>query len=315
MNDLKWEKLGLLLEPDKDREWLATRAGASCVVPIDKNGLFRVYITGKDYNNRSRIGIAFLDLNTLELSDVSENPVIDLGERGTFDENGTSYPFVLPRDKTYFMYYVGWVVGVQVPWYNGLGLAISSDGVNFNKFSKAPLLERDQTDYLGIGSMCILEDQGILKMWYSRFESWGKNNYDHKHYYHIKYAESLDGLKWNRFDKICIDFKDKTFEYAIAKPSVLKLNGRYYMWYSYRGNAYAIGFAVSDDGKTWRRYDELAGIEYSREGWDSEMQCYAYVFEYGDKIWMLYNGNNYGSSGLGLASLSTKDFIRVTKDL
>jgi hypothetical protein len=58
-----------------------------------------------------------------------------------------------------------------------------------------------------------------------------------------------------------------------------------------------------------------SGIEYSNEGWDNQMQCYAYVFEFGDKLWMLYNGNDYGASGLGLASLSKEDFIKATFNL
>jgi hypothetical protein len=62
-------------------------------------------------------------------------------------------------------------------------------------------------------------------MWYSRFESWGKDTVgDHKHYYNIKYAESTDGINIGTdLNNICIDFKDKKYEYAIAKPSVLKL--------------------------------------------------------------------------------------------
>ena len=315
MNKFYWEKLGLILEPNLSLDWLATWAGASCAIPLDTEGNFRIYITGKDIYNRSRIGTAILNLKNIIVSELSENPVIDLGERGTFDENGTSYPFVLTKDNKYYLYYLGWVQGVQVPWYNGLGLAISSDGINFKKYSRAPVFERDHSDYLGVGSMFIISEEKKLKMWYSRFESWGKDTVDHKHYYNIKYAESTDGINWNRFNNICIDFKDKKYEYAIAKPSVLKLSGKYYMWYSYRGESYAIGFAVSDDGINWRRYDDYSGIEYSNEGWDNQMQCYAYVFEFGDKLWMLYNGNDYGASGLGLASLSKKDFITATCNL
>ena len=41
----------------------------------------------------------------------------------------------------------------------------------------------------------------------------------------------------------------------------------------------------------------------SESGWDSEMVCYPYVFEYNDKLYMLYNGNGYGKTGIGLAVL------------
>ena len=50
-----------------------------------------------------------------------------------------------------------------------------------------------------------------------------------------------------------------------------------------------------------RRNDELAGIDVSPEGWDSEMICYPYIFEHRGLLYMLYNGNGYGKTGFGLA--------------
>jgi len=310
----RWTKLGCLLEPDPTREWLATWAGASCVLPLNDRRC-RVYITGKDTHGRARIGTAVLEIADRRLTELSAAPIIDLGERGSFDENGTSYPFAMRMGAQVHLYYLGWIRGVHVPWYNGLGLAVSNDGVAFTKASKAPVFDRNEDDYLGIGSMCLLNEEDRLKMWYSRFERWGRDETDHKHYYNIKYAESADGRSWARDKAICIDFVDPVTEYAIAKPSVLKLRGRYFMWYSHRGPSYAIGFAVSDDGRRWRRHDALVGIEYSTTGWDSEMQCYAHVFETGGTLYMLYNGNGYGATGLGLASMSTDAFVAMTATL
>ena len=75
------------------------------------------------------------------------------------------------------------------------------------------------------------------------------------------------------------------------------------MWYSYRGEYYKIGYAESKDGINWTRKDDEAGIDISKEGWDSEMICYPFVFNHGDQKYMLYNGNGYGRSGVGLAML------------
>ena len=99
---------------------------------------------------------------------------------------------------------------------------------------------------------------------------------------------------------MCIDFKSKD-EYAIARPCVLKENGFYRMWYSYRGEHYRIGYAESEDGIRWQRKDEEAGIDISESGWDSEMVEYAFVFSHDSKKYMLYNGNDYGKTGLGYA--------------
>ena len=81
----------------------------------------------------------------------------------------------------------------------------------------------------------------------------------------------------------------------------------YKMWYSYRGNgaiaSYRIGFAESDDGKKWIRKDTSAGIDISKDGWDSEMICYPCIFDYLDNRYMFYNGNGYGKTGFGVARL------------
>ena len=86
-------------------------------------------------------------------------------------------------------------------------------------------------------------------------------------------------------------------------PACLKEDGIYKMWYSYRGQSYRIGYAESADGIRWERKDDLVGLDVSTSGWDSEMIEYPFVFDHGSRRYMLYNGNGFGRSGLGLAVL------------
>jgi hypothetical protein len=85
----------------------------------------------------------------------------------------------------------------------------------------------------------------------------------------------------------------------------VKTGERYRMWYSYRGDAYRIGYAESVDGLEWERRDAGAGIDVSADGWDSQMIEYPCVFEHGGDSLMLYNGNGYGATGIGLAVLES----------
>ena len=64
------------------------------------------------------------------------------------------------------------------------------------------------------------------------------------------------------------------------------------------------GYAESSDGITWQRQDSRAGLPVSSEGWDSEMIAYGIVFRHGEALQMLYNGNGYGRTGIGIATLS-----------
>jgi len=129
--------------------------------------------------------------------------------------------------------------------------------------------------------------------------------------YHIRYAESRDGVNWDRPGTVCIDLKSPE-EGGITRPCVIKEHGFYRMWYCHRGvrdyrtnkaNSYRIGYAESPDGISWERKDELAGIDVSDEGWDSVMITYPYVYEHQGQKHLIYNGNGFGQSGFGHAVL------------
>ena len=139
-------------------------------------------------------------------------------------------------------------------------------------------------------------------MWYVSGTGW-ENGAEPRHRYHLKYAESEDGVEWRRDGTVCIDYRDEG-EYAIARPCVLRDGDRYRMWFCARGDAYRLGYAESADGIEWERSDEEAGIEPSDSGWDSEMVEYPWVFDHDGRCHMLYNGNGYGATGIGHAVMS-----------
>ena len=64
-----------------------------------------------------------------------------------------------------------------------------------------------------------------------------------------------------------------------------------------------IGYAYSDDLTSWVRDDDNVGIDVSEGDWDSDMLCYPHVFECDGKIYLLYNGNEFGKYGFGIAVL------------
>jgi hypothetical protein len=300
MSRTLWEKCGCILEPSSTIPWLAKAAGP-CFAKLRQGdpGCAELYVSGRDAEGRSRIGLVLYDLEENKVTHVAEEPSLSLGERGAFDENGTSYPYLVEDEGRDRMYYTGWIKGVHVRWYNELGVAESEDGKTFRRLSRAPIHLKNDADFIGIGSSCVIKDKDRWLMWYTRFDRWGGAG-EHEHYYNIKHAVSDDGLNWRAEPSVCIDFAGP-HEYAIAKPCVVKLNDRFVMWYSHRGQHYLPGVATSTDGLNWRRQDEAVGIAPSASGWDSEMLCYPFVLERGDDLFMFYNGNGYGASGLGVA--------------
>jgi hypothetical protein len=157
--------------------------------------------------------------------------------------------------------------------------------------------------YLATSPWVIVE-KGLWRMWYASGTGWsGDGDKEPRHHYRITYAESDDGIDWRPTGRACIDYAGD--DYAIARPCVVRDGDLYRMWFSHRGNAYRIGYAESADGLEWARMSGRVELEPSSEGWDSEMVEYPFVFDHGGRRYMLYNGNGYGETGIGLAVLGS----------
>jgi hypothetical protein len=299
-----WAKTGRILAPDARREWMATCTGPAFAVPRRDAETVDVYVTGRDSQNRSRIGLITIDPERpVPPLAISDEPVFDIGEPGAFDENGVSYPWIVDADDVQYIYYVGWMPTVLTPFQNHVGLALRANGGEWRRLSRAPILPRTNDEYLSIGSTAVLREADRWRMWYTCFRRWGQRPGDPKHVYVIKFAESTDGVHWTRPNHVCID-NATPGEFSTGRPSVLRHDGLYHMWFSYRGAEYRIGYAWSENGIDWIRRDDLAGIDVSSSGWDSQAICYSHVFRWKDAFYMLYCGNRYGRDGLGLAVLA-----------
>lgn len=296
-----WEKLGLIFEPDKTLWWASDYAGPTFVEYY--NNEIRLYFVGRDVKGVSRIGYALLDTKDLtKILYISENPLFDIGNIGTFDENGVSYPWLVRKNDELLLYYVGWTQGGIGGFWTHIGLAKFDEKKQvFQRISNVPIIDRIDSEPICSGSCCVIKEYNLWKMWYTSFDRWEKSD-TLRHYYNIKYATSEDGIHWKREGIVTIDFKNSS-EYSIAKPMVVFEDNIYKMWYSYRGKHYKIGYAESIDGVKWERMDEKVGITTSDSGWDSEMIEYGYIFDFNGYRYMTYNGNGFGKSGIGIAKL------------
>ena len=303
---MTWKKLGRIFCAQSETELMVT-GGRTPVPLLLKNDIYRIFFGAYDHEGRGRIYSLTINISDPQnITSLHTSPLIDMGKTGYYDDNGIIPSCILTKDERIFLYTIGFSLKNKIIFDSAAGLAISKNkGESFEK-KTGPILDRSLYDPCFATSPFIMEDNGLYRMWYVSCDHWEKlPDTSFRHYYNIKYKESLDGIHWSDKPQIAIDYASP-HEYAISRPTVIK-NGEndYQMWYSFREQehvkTYRIGYAVSENGIDWKRKDEDAGIDVSEKGWDSEMICYPYVFVHKQKKYMLYNGNGYGRSGFGLA--------------
>ena len=297
---MRWRKLGRVFCPENEAEWMTSHA-ANCVAWPLEGSRVRIYFTSRDAQNRGHIGWIEIDLRRpAEVLRRAAEPVLRPGALGTFDDSGVSLSCIVPDGDTILLYYTGWNLGVTVPWRNSIGLAVSTDGLHFERFSPAPVLDRNRVDPYSLSYPFVLRDVETWRMWYGSNLRWGSSERDMDHV--IKDASSVDPAAWTPSGRICIGI-EREDEYAFSRPVVVRDSAAWRMWYSYRGEQYRIGYAESADGMQWERRDEEVGMAPSASGWDAHSNEYPWVFDHQGRRYMLYNGDRYGFTGFGLAVL------------
>lgn len=299
---MHWRKLGRVFCPDRQADWMVSHAANCAALRVDTH-LYRVFLSARDAHGRAHIGWVELDIRSpLTVRAISSEPVLVPGPAGAFDDSGVSLACILVDGGLTYLYYLGWNLGVTVPWRNSIGLAVSGDGLRFERASPAPVLDRNRVDPFSLSYPFVRHDESGWRMWYGSNLRWGAEQRDMDHV--IKYATGTDAETWQPASVVCVGI-ERDGEYAFSRPCVVRDDSTWRMWYSYRGAAYRIGYAESSDGIAWTRRDELAGITTGPDAWDGESVEYPWVFDHEGSRYMLYNGNRYGLTGFGMAILES----------
>lgn len=305
---MRWKKLGNIFRPENESDWMVSHAA----VPIADylgDDLFRIYFSTRDRQNRSSTGYFDMDITRPgKIQELSGKPVLSPGAIGCFDDSGAMASCIVNLNRRKLLYYVGWNLGTTVPFRNSIGLAEwDASRQEFVRCFEGPIIDRSRDEPHFTSSNHVIVEDGVFRMWYQSCVGWYQNGNQLLHKYHIKYAESDDGIRWRRNQQVAIDFRDR-YEYALSVPRIIRDEGIYRMWFSSRAEkniaTYRIRYAESEDGIHWIRQNYDTGIDVSATGWDSEMICYPYIFDHKGARYLLYNGNNYSETGIGLAILA-----------
>ena len=312
MNDRRsgrWRKCGLVFHPEGQGGWMNSHAQVPTAIVLSDR--IRVYFASRPRQNLSLTTYVDLDLEQPQrILELCEQPILDLGGPGTFDEHGIMPSAAIADGALVRLYYSGWCrLNGLAPYHNSTGLALSEDGGRtFRRLTKGPVLDRTPEEPFSATSPAVVRAGRLWHAYYSCGLGWIRQGDQLEHIYQLHHATSIDGIHWERGGEVAVAQAHP--EEAITRPTLLRLHeAEWRMWFCYRGShtfrngkdSYRIGFARSSDLSHWQRDDSEAGIELSPDGWDCGMMAYPCVVDTPRSRLMFYNGNDFGGGGFGWA--------------
>lgn len=316
---MRARRLGRIFDP-RDHAFLEGSVGyAQSPQVLVLDDYLRIYFSTRiaDVTGKFISHVAYVDMTKdfKTILDISRHEVISQGGLGCFDEHGI-FPFhVAAIDNAIYAYTNGWSRRSSVSVETGIGLAVSHDeGRTFVRIGPGPIVTASLNEPFLVGDGFVRRFHSKFHMWYIFGKEWKSSatSAGPERIYKIAHATSGDGMNWSTGKGKQLISDSLGPDESQALPTVIEFGGKYHMFFCYResfdfrhsvGRGYRLGYAVSEDLFSWQRCDDELIFDSPFEDWDCEMQCYPHIFESDQKIFLLYNGNEFGKYGFGALEL------------
>lgn len=312
---MKWQKKGLICSNETiDLPWYKRNTMLPLPYLIDSNCL-RVFVTMCDEQNVGRIGYVDVDPeNPSVILGYSKNPILDIGEPGSFSDSGVLTSSLLNVGESIYLYYSAYQkLGNKIPYSIFSGVAVSNDnGSSFTNITKVPILDRVDDELFVRAAPYVFKRGGDYQVFYvgSTRDGWVDDKGKLLPTYEIKQFMTSSCENWcGKVGRVAIPISKSAGEFGLSKVSLWFEDEKYKVLYAIRSfsNGYRLGYAESFDGVHFERKDDQVGIDVSQTGWDSEMITFPERYSYQGRTFLFYCGNHYGMAGMGYAELIIED--------
>jgi hypothetical protein len=299
-----WCKLGLSVVAAGDGLMASHAMLPSSLLLSDR---IRVYFSACDADLRGRVFYADLERTfPFRVIHICQDPILDVGLAGAFDADGVNPSQIIERDGNIFMYYIGWQrISSSVPYTLLGGLAISTDdGASFQRVQDTAILApTEEESYFRTAPFVWYEEDQWQMLYIGGGEFFTGSTGKRLPRYALRHTHSRDGWNWTGPSRILLEPNRLVGEIGFGRPVVTKkaesvaelmLSVRSVNGYTLRSGPFSLERAIDPN-------DLCDVLPLSQEGWDSEMTCFGVTVELEGGELLIYNGNQFGRSGFGLA--------------
>jgi|GEM_PF-4717011 len=263
------------------------------------NNQVRIFFSGRNEEKKSSIGYfdILIDQTICQASEL--HTLVDIKDhKDSFFADGISLGNIFAWEGRHFLSFMGWQRLGESRWAGRIGLMeLNPFTPSIQSVPNEPIIDISKTYGASLSYPAVKVMNGSRFFWYGSTIKPDAGNGEMLHSLHLTVIGKTGEQR--HYGEI-IKHEIGT-EQAFSRPCVIETDGGLSMFYSVRGSAdtYQIKSATSLNGKSWQKADfELLGPEFPEE---TEMQCYPYLFGLKDDLFMLYNGNGFGKSGIGIA--------------
>lgn len=243
-------------------------------------GIYKMWYMGLANNAVGCIGYAE-SVDGVSWTRPIPNPVLFPGSYGSWDATCVSPDAIIKEDGIYKLYYNGF--DNQYSHWN-VGLATSTDGINWTKYPGNPVLSATSGWEFQVVASSVLKIDGTYYLYY-----YGKNSPAYK----IGLATSSDGINWTKYSGNPIMIATSPWENTgIYYPSVILENGQFKMIYANVNPQTAFGLAISDDGINWEKSTSNPIFEKynTSNNWGVGAIGYPFFMKFNNEYRIYYSG-------------------------
>ena len=286
----------------QDKRIIFNKRKAQLPIAEYKNNGFTIYYTSRNELNQN---VGYKLKLTKDFEVIEDKLILEPGKPGSCDAAGVMPTAVYGN----MLYYIGWTLRKDVPYYNYTCVARKEDG----KYVRmGPVLHADTHGTGYTGTLCILFTHVTKFGYFLNCVDWlPDENNNLQPSYNLGMAITRDFIHWDKMNTPAIDFEGD--EAGISAATVIEHEGTYHMWFSVRhakefrtnpDKAYKIKHATSKDGWSWTRDNKFGIIPECK--YESIMCAYPSVLKIDKKLYMFYNGDGFGETGIALTTMDTK---------